>query len=95
MPKGRVVGPFAGRQERNQETLPKRTSESATSDMDRVGPSVGRAKKNDQDAKKHASVGPQVERQNRKSLKQEKTKNSAENNVRVRKVGPGRLTWDH
>ena len=42
-----------------------------------VRPSVGRAKRNDQAAKKYAGVGPLVERQKRKSLKQEKTKNIA------------------
>ena len=42
-----------------------------------VGPSVGRGKRINQNAKKYASVGPLVERQKRKSLKRERTNNTA------------------
>ena len=55
--------------ERERGTLPKIASVSATLDMEAdVGPSVGRRRRNNQDAKNYASVGPLIERQRSKSL---------------------------
>ena len=56
---------------------------------------IGWTVSNNQNANKYASVGPLVERQTRKSLILEETKNTAQHYVRVREVGPEGLTWDH